>query len=169
MFTGPTRRPSILQVGVGTDVIVVGAMSGLRVNSPASSVGNRDPDKNNDHVDVSGVQAMTISIGNLPPFCSRISLKSGDVLLHILPVRRCTLQGKSNRLGNYKARCSVHNDSIKVKSLIGYIPPMCCFEFKREWGEELEHRNVVMMWIHFGNSLQVPVFERFRVKRIASL
>ena len=46
---------------------------------------------------------------------SRITLKSTKVLVHLLFARKSTLQGESNCLYGYEARCSVDNDDVEIR------------------------------------------------------
>ena len=74
-----------------------------------------EPLNNDEHVRNPGVAAVTISIANGDHFCSRIALNLREGLLHLLLVGDATLPGDPKRLRSYKARCSVGNDSIKVR------------------------------------------------------
>ena len=56
-----------------------------------------------------------IPIDDLEHLGSKITLKSTKVLVHVLSVRKSTLQGESNRLYGYEARCSVDNDYVEIR------------------------------------------------------
>ena len=42
-------------------------------------------------------------------------MKSTKVLVHVLSVRKSTLQSESNPLYGYEARCSVDNDDVEIR------------------------------------------------------
>ena len=120
------RCPSILLVVVITNSIVEEELSGPGVDLPPSSIGNREPSSDDDHVDFFAVVDVAIPIDNLEHLGLRITLKSTKVLVHILSVGRAlckanqtvgksTLQGESNCLYGYQARCSVDNDDVEIR------------------------------------------------------
>ena len=73
---GLARRPSILLVVVITNGIVEEELSGPGVDSPPSSIGDREPSSDDDHVEFSGVVDVAIPIDDLEHLGSRITLKS---------------------------------------------------------------------------------------------
>ena len=93
---GLARCPSILLVVVITNSIVEEELSGPGVDSPPSSIGDREPSSDDDHVDFFAVVDVAIPIDDLEHLGSRITLKSTKVLVHILSVGKSTLQGESN-------------------------------------------------------------------------
>ena len=93
-------------------------MSGLGVDSPPSSIGDREPSSDDDHVDFSAVVDVAIPIDDLEHLDSRITLKSTKVLVHVLSVGKSTLQGELNRLYGYEARCSVGNDDAEIRAML---------------------------------------------------
>ena len=118
--------PSILLVVVITNSIVEEELSGPGVDSPPSSIGDREPSSDDDHVDFFAVVDVAIPIDDFEHLGSRITLKSTKVLVHILSVRKSTLQGESNCreeslqgeskcLYGYQARCSVDNDDVEIR------------------------------------------------------
>ena len=109
------RCPSILLVVVITNSLVKEELSGLGVDSPPSSIGDREPSSDDDHVDFSAIVDVAIPIDDLEHLGSRITLKSTKVLVHILSVGKSTLQGELNRLYGYEARCSVGNDDVEIR------------------------------------------------------
>ena len=149
----PTRSPSIVPAKSGIDSIAVEELASPRVNSPPSSVRIRDPSDNDGPVDIVGVGTQTLSIRNLKRFCSRIGLKSTEILTHVLPIGESTQQSKWNNLWSHKACCCVDNDSVKYNISTAYVASMCCFQVKLDWCEESEHRHAVVVWIHVGISL----------------
>ena len=78
-------------------------------------MGDREPSSDDDHVEFFAVVDVAIPIDDLEHLGSRITLKSTKVLVHVLYVRKSTLQGESNRLYGYEARCSVDNDDVKIR------------------------------------------------------
>ena len=58
---------------------------------------------------------VAIPIDDLEHLGLRITLKSTKVLVHILSVGKSTLQGESNCLYGYQARCSVDNDDVEIR------------------------------------------------------
>ena len=58
---------------------------------------------------------VAIPIDDLVHLGSRITLKSTKVLVHILSFGKSSLQGESNCLDRYQARCSVDNDDIEIR------------------------------------------------------
>ena len=64
-------------------------------------------------MDFFAVVDVAIPIDDLEHLGSRITLKSTKVL--VLSVRKSTLQGESNRLYGYEARCSVDNDDVEIR------------------------------------------------------
>ena len=88
---GLARCPSILLVVVITNSIVEEELSGLGVDSPPSSIGDREPSRDDDHVDFSAVVDVAIPIDDLEHLGSRITLKSTKVLVHVLSVGKSTL------------------------------------------------------------------------------
>ena len=102
-------------VVVITNSIVEEELSGLGVNSPPSSIGDREPSSDDDHVDFSAVVDVAIPIDDLEHLGSRITLNSTKVLVHVLSVGKSTLQGELNRLYGYEARCSVGNDDVEIR------------------------------------------------------
>ena len=113
---GLARCPSILLVVVITNSIVGEELSGPGVDSPPSSIGDREPSSDDDHLDFFAVVDVAIPIDDLEHLGSRITLKSTKVLVHVLSVRKSTLQRESNRLYGYEARCSVDNDDVRSGS-----------------------------------------------------
>ena len=111
---GLARCPSILLVVVITNSIVEEELSGPDVDSLPSSIGDREPSSDDDHVDFFAVVDVAIPIDDLEQLGSRITLKSTKVLVHILYVGKSTLQGESNCLYGYLARCSVDNDDVGI-------------------------------------------------------
>ena len=101
---GLARCPSIFLVVVITNSIFEEELSGPGVDSPPSSIGDREPSSDDDHVDFFAVVDMAIPINDLEHLGSRITLKSTKVLVHILCVRKSTLQGESNCREEYSAR-----------------------------------------------------------------
>ena len=73
------------------------------------------PSSDEDHVDFFAVVDVAIPIDDLEHLGSRITLKSTKVLVHVLSVGKRTLQGESNRLYGYEARCSVGNDNVEIR------------------------------------------------------
>ena len=69
-------------------------------------------------MDFFAVVDVPIPIDDLEHLGSRITLKSTKVLVHVLSVRKSTLQGESNRLYGYQARCSVGNDDVKIRAVL---------------------------------------------------
>ena len=69
----------------------------------------------NDHVDVAGVVDIAIPIDDLEHPCSSITLRSTKVFVHVLAVKKSTLQGELNHLCGYEARCIVDNDNVAVR------------------------------------------------------
>ena len=78
---GLARCPSILLVVVITNSIVEEELSGPGVDSPPSSIGDREPSSNDAHVDFSAVVDVAIPIDDLEHLGSRITLKSTKVLV----------------------------------------------------------------------------------------
>ena len=115
---GLGRCPLILLVVVITNSIVEEELSGLGVDSPPSSIGDREPSSDDDHVDFSAVVDVAIPIDDLEHLGSRITLKSTKVLVHVLSVGKSTLQGELNRLYGYEARCSVGNDDVEIRAVL---------------------------------------------------
>ena len=105
------RCPSILLVVVITNNIVEEELSGLGVDSPPSSIGDREPSSDDDHVDFFAVVDVAIPIDDLEHLGSGIT----KVLVHVLSIGKSTLQGESNRLYGYEARCSVDNDDVEIR------------------------------------------------------
>ena len=105
----------ILLVVVITNSIVEEELSSLGVDSPPSSIGDREPSSDDDHVDFSAVVDVAIPIDDLEHLGSRITLKSTKVLVHVLSVGKSTLQGELSRLYGYEARCSVGNDDVEIR------------------------------------------------------
>ena len=64
-------------------------------------------------MDFFAVVDVAMPIDDLEHLGSRITLKSTKVLVHVLSVRKSTLQGELNRLYGYEARCSVDNDDVE--------------------------------------------------------
>ena len=58
---------------------------------------------------------MAIPIDDLEHLGSRITLQSTKVLVHVISIRKSTLQGELNRLYGYEARCSVGNDDDEIR------------------------------------------------------
>ena len=86
--------------------------------------------------------------------------------MHVLPFRQSTLQGTSNRLCGYKARCSVDYDNIKMPFISTvYIAPKCHFKVKLESSHELEHLNFIVLSILIGVAWPVPLFEGVWMER----
>ena len=102
-------------VVVITNSIVEEELSGLGVDSPPSSIGDREPSSDDDHVDFSAVVDVAIPIDDLEHLGSRITFKSTKVLVHVLSVGKSTLQAELNHLYGYKARCSVGNDDVEIR------------------------------------------------------
>ena len=73
-------------------------MSGPGVDSPPSSIGDREPSSDDNHVEFFAVVDVAIPIDDLEHLGSRITLKSTKVLVHVPSVGKSTLQGESNRL-----------------------------------------------------------------------
>ena len=166
VIIGLTGRPSILLVVVS---IFVEELAEHGVDSPPSSIGNREPSGDNDRAYVPGVVDVAIPIDDLEHLSPRIALKSTKVLVHVLPVGERTLQGESNRLCGYETHCSVNNDNVEIQFMwIVYIVPMCLFEVVIESSEVLEHRNAVIVSIFVGIGWQIPVIEGVWVERIGS-
>ena len=115
---GLARCPSTLLVVVITNNIVEEELSGLGVDSPPSSIGDREPSSDDDNVDFSAVVDVAIPIDDLEHLGSRITLKSTKVLVHVLSVGKSTLQGELNRLYGYEARCSVGNDDVEIRVVL---------------------------------------------------
>ena len=63
-----------------------------------SSIGDREPPSDDDHVEFFAVVDVAIPIDDLEHLGSRITLKSTKVLVHVLSIGKSTLQGKLNRL-----------------------------------------------------------------------
>ena len=101
---------------------LVGKLTRSRVDSPPWGVGDRQPPSNDDRADVVVTSADGGSINNLGSGCSRIGLKSTEILMHVLPVGKSILQGESNRLCNHKARDCVDNGSVEDMVSPMYIP-----------------------------------------------
>ena len=78
---GLARCPSILLVVVITNSIVEEELSGPGVDSPPSSIGDREPSSDHDHVDFSAVVDVAIPIDDLEHLGSRITLKTTKVLV----------------------------------------------------------------------------------------
>ena len=97
------RCPSILLVVVITNSIVEEELSGPGVDSLPSSIGDREPSSDDDHVDFFAIVDLAIPIDDLEHLGSRITLKSTKVLVHILFVGKSTLQGESNCREEYSA------------------------------------------------------------------
>ena len=95
---GLARCPSKLLVVVITNSIVEEELSGPGVDSPPSSIGDREPSSDDNHVEFFAVVDVAIPIDDLEHLGSRITLKSTKVLVHVLSVGKSTLQGESNRL-----------------------------------------------------------------------
>ena len=66
-------------------------------------------------MDFFAVVDVAIPIDDLEHLGSRITLKSTKVLVHVLSVRKSTLQGESNCLYGYEGRCSVDNDDVEIR------------------------------------------------------
>ena len=66
-------------------------------------------------MDFFAVVDVAIPIDDLEHLGSRITLKSTKVLVHVLSVRKSTLQGELNRLYGYEARCSINNDDVEIR------------------------------------------------------
>ena len=64
---------------------------GPGVDSPPSTIGDREPSSDDDHVDFSAVVDVAIPIDDLVHLGSRITLKSTKVLVHVLSVGKSTL------------------------------------------------------------------------------
>ena len=58
---------------------------------------------------------VAIPIDDLEHLGSRITLKSTKVLVHVLSVRKSTLQGESNRLYGYEAKKTLVRNQKLVK------------------------------------------------------
>ena len=88
-------------------------LDSLGVDSPPCGVGNREPSNKDDRADnvVAGTEG--VSIKNLESFCSRIRLKSTEMLMHVVPVGESSLQRESNRLCRQEARRHVNKHSIE--------------------------------------------------------
>ena len=90
-------------------------------------VGDREPPSNDDRADIVVTRAEGVSINDLESVCSRIGLKSTEMLMHLLPVGESIMQGKSNRLCCHKAEGRV--DHVSVEDMVAsYIPSMGRFE-----------------------------------------
>ena len=63
-------------------------------------------------------------INDLEGVCSRISLKSTEMLMHVLPVGESALQGELNQLCSHKTRARVEDDSGEDMVSPVYIPSM---------------------------------------------
>ena len=112
------RCPSILLVVVITNSIVEEELSGLGVDSPPSSIGDREPSSDDDHVDFSAVVDVAIPIDDLEHLGLRITLKSTKVLVHVLSVVKSNLHGELNRLYGYEASGSVGNDDVEIRAVL---------------------------------------------------
>ena len=88
----------ILLVVVITKSIVEEELSGPGVDSPPSSIGDREPSSDDDHVELFAVVDVAIPIDDLEHLGLRITLKSTKVLVHVLSVGKSTVQGESNHL-----------------------------------------------------------------------
>ena len=95
---GLARCPSKFLVVVITNSIVEEELSGPGVDSPPSSIGDREPSGDDNHVEFFAVVDVAIPIDDLEHLGSRITLKSTKVLVHVLSVGKSTLQGESNHL-----------------------------------------------------------------------
>ena len=81
-----------------TNNIIQEELSGPGVDSPPSSISDREPSSDDDHVEFFAVVDVAIPIDDLEHLGSRITLKSTKVLVHVLSVGKSTLQRKSNCL-----------------------------------------------------------------------
>ena len=89
-------------------------------------------------MDFFAVVDVAIPIDDLKHLGSRITLKLTKVLVHVLSVRKSTLQGESNRLYGYEARCSVDNDDVEIRVVSTvYTLSMGLF-----WGEMVDNSNM---------------------------
>ena len=100
---GLARCPSILLVVVITNSIVEEELSSRGVDLPPSSIGDREPSSDDDHVDFFAVVDVAIPIDDLEHLGLRITLKATKVLVHILSVEKSTLQVESNCREEYSA------------------------------------------------------------------
>ena len=135
-------------------------------SSPPWGVSNREPSNNDDRADIVVIGTEGVSINNLESLCSRIGLKSTEMLMHELPVGESALQGESKRLCSHKARGRVDNESVEDIFSPVYIPSMGSLEVGLNRREELEHRHIEVVSINVRIWRQEPVVERIRVKRI---
>ena len=101
---------------------------------------------------------------NLESFCSRIGLKSTEMLMHVLLVGESTLQGQLKRLCSLKAPRRVDNDSVEDTLSPVYILLMSSLEVSLHRRGEFEHRHVQVVSINIRIWRQEPVFERIRMK-----
>ena len=86
-----------------------------------------------------------VSINDLESVCSRIVLKSTDMLMQVLPVRKSIQQGELNRLCGHKTPGRVDNNSVEDTVSPVYIPSMGSFEVDLNRREELEHGHIEVM------------------------
>ena len=94
---------------------------------------------------------MAIPSDDLQHLDSRITLKSTKVLVHLLSVGECTLQGESNRLCSYEVCCRVDNHDVEVRIVSArYTLSLSIFVGTPESSKVFEYRNVEMMFICVG-------------------
>ena len=133
-----TSLPSILLEGTETGGIVAEKLAGPPGDSPPWGVSNREPLNNDYRADIIGAGTQAVLIKNLATLCSRISLKSIEISMHVLSIGESTLQGETNRLCSHKARRRVDNDSVKEMFPPVKRPSMSALEVSLHRREELE-------------------------------
>ena len=79
-----TGGPLVCLLQTSTSGTVVVELTSPRVDSPPRRVGNRHSLSNNDSVDVIDPKTEGISFSDLEGACSRVSLESAEVLMHIV-------------------------------------------------------------------------------------
>ena len=161
LFIVPTSSPSILLTRAGT-----GGIGKKKLASQPSSVGSRDPASNHDCADIIGAELKGISIENLQGFCSRIGLKVKEMLMHVLPIGKRSLQRECNCLCSQKARRCVDNGSLKSIVSSMYVVSMRGFEVSLDRREEAENQHTVAVSINLQIFRQEPVFGGTRMKTV---
>ena len=161
-----TSSPSILLARTRAGGIAVVKLANPRVDSPPWGVSNQEPSNNDDRTDILVIGTEGVSINNLESLCSRIGLKSTEMLMHVPLVGESTRQDESNRLCSHKARSLVDNDSVEGIISPMYILSMGSLEVGLNQREELEHRHIEVVFINVRIWRHEPVVERIRVNRV---
>ena len=106
-----TSGPLIGFLQTSTSGQAVVELTSSRIDSAPWRVNNRNSSDNDDGTDVIDFRAQGISVNDRKHVgWKTFSLESTEVLMYILTISEGTLQSKSNRFCNHKARSRVDND-----------------------------------------------------------